>query len=339
MSEWIRKSPLASAGAIGVALILLSLITGFSQIKTEGLAWQEAHYGPYLDAVVSGEASAPSQYRVLTNYAVVAAWRFAETLGIPRPMGSTFVALRLLLNLALFALAFCFYRALKIPSYTIVIGLSALAWAMTQSNYGSLLALDAYTDILFYLLAALALVYRRPAWLVPIAVLAALNRETGFLIPIMALVASLAAFDGNHSHRDLRRNGVLALGLFVAIQLALWLSFGIRTWELHDSGATPGLSMLMHNLGNDAAWGHMAGTLGIVPLLALVSYRFWHPVLRPLCWTVVPIWVVGHLFTAPLEVSRVLLLPLVLLFIPGMLCGLAHSRNDVDSSAAAMVAS
>ena len=90
--------------------------------------------------------------------------------------------------------------------------------------------------------------------------------------------------------------------------------------------------MLRYNLGSDAAWGHVAGTLGIVPVLALISYRVWHPMLRPLFWSVVPLWFVIHLFCAPLDQSRVLLLPQVLVFIPGMLCGLAYWQGEPEDA-------
>ena len=322
MIERIRQHPYTAPAAIALALVLLSLITGFSQIKTEGLGWQEDHYMPQLDAVVAGEATAPAQYRLLTDYAVVAVCRVAEAMGVPRPIGLTFVALRLLQNGLLFGLSWCFYRKMGLHSYAIVIGLSALAWGMTQSNYGSDLAFNAYTDILFYLCGALVLLYRRYPLLVPLSALVALNRETGGLLPVLALVCALPAFGVVGKRRDLLHAGLVSLVLFGAIQLALHIYFGARDWAVHPSGATPGLSMLAYNLGNDGAWGHVAGTLGIVPVLALISHRRWHPLLRPLFWAVVPVWLVNHLLCAPLDVSRVLLLPMVLVFVPGMLCGL-----------------
>lgn len=331
--ERIRKHPMAQGSAIIVALLLLSLITGFSQIKTEGLGWQEANYKPMLDAAQAGAAPAPDQYRVLTDQVVVAACRLAETVGLPRPVGLTFVTIRLLQNITLFALAFCFYRALGLRPYAIVIGLSALAWGMTQSNYGSTLAFDAYTDMVFYLLAALALVYQRFYLLIPITVLAALNRETAVLLPIMA---GVYAFAGSTPRpKELLRISAAALVLFGMVQLALHLYFGPRDWVMHPSGATPGLAMLSYNLNNDAAWGHVAGTLGIVPLLALATWRHWHPLLRLLFWTVVPLWFLGHLLFAPLDQSRVLLLPTVLVLVPGMLCGLSALQGTRDESEAA----
>lgn len=328
--ERIRQHPVAHAGAISIALLLLSLITGFSQIKTEGLAWQEAHYLPVLESVVAGEAPAPDQYRVLTSHIVVAACRVAEAAGLPRPVGLTFVALRLLQNLTLFALAFYYYRRLGVQAYASLLGLSALAWGMTQSNYGADLSFDTYTDIVCFLAAALVLMHGRFHWLIPLTVLAALNRETSVFLFLMAVAWSLPRFGVTTHAGELRRIAVIVLVLFGSVQLAVRLYYGWPPWTIPPAGAAPGLALLRYNLGGDAAWGHAAGTLGIVPVLALAAYRQWQPALRPLFWAVVPAWSVLCLCCTPLDQSRVLLLPLVLVLVPGMLCGLGAFRDVRD---------
>lgn len=318
---------------IALALILLSLITGFSQIKTEGLAWQEANYWPRLEAVAKGNAPAPDQYRVLTDRLVVVAVEAAEALALPRPVGLTFVALRLLQNLLLFVLAYAFYRRLGIPPYPAVLGLSALAWGMTQANYGADLGFNASTDTLLYLGAALALVSGRPAWLVPITAIAALNRESSILIPYMALAFAVRRETRLTLDKAIAGPAFAALVVWCLLFTALHVSLGQRPWALHESGAAPGLEMLRYNLTNGAAWAHGFGMLGILPLLALMSWRGWAAPLKPIFWSVVPLWCIAQLLCAPLAQSRVLLLPQVLVFIPGVLCGLAYWRerreNDV----------
>lgn len=321
MIHRLQSNTRAQWCTVSAALLLLSLLAGFSQIKTEGLAWQEAHYLPQLEAVLAGDAPAPGQYRLLTDAVVVAACRVASSLDLPRPVGVTFVALRIAQNLALFFLAFFFYRRLGLSAYTAVFGLSALAWGMTQANYGADLGFNTYTDIILYLGAALALLERRYGWILPLSLLAALNRETGVFIPVMALACIHAANTGD-APRTSARPAWIALTGFVAVQVGLHLALGSRPWSMHESGATPGLGYLLYNLGNDAAWGHTFGVLGIVPVLALLARHAWHPLLRPLAWSVVPAWLVLHLLFAPLDQSRVLLLPQVLVFLPAMLCGL-----------------
>jgi len=318
--------------AVVVAVVLLSLITGFSQIKTEGLAWQEEHYLPQLEAAANHSAPAPWQYRVLTDRVVLGACRLAESFNLPRPVGLTFVALRLLQNLALFALAYAFYHRLGISPYLILLGLSAMAWGMTQANYGSTLAFDAYTDILFYLAAALALLAGRYWWIIPITLLAALNRETSGLIPVMALAFAYSQKRQGHDKRSLFRPAAIALGLYFLIFAGLRLGYGVRPWAGDEAGADPTFGFLLHNLSSDIAWGHAAGVLGVVPVLALLTYRAWHPILRPLFWSIVPMWMVVHLLLVPLDESRALLLPQILLFIPGLLCGIQHLRVENNES-------
>lgn len=300
-----------------LSLLLLSLIAGFSQIKTEGLAWQEAHYGPRLEAIARGEAPAPDRYRLLTNRAVVIACNIASGLKLPRPTGTTFVALRLLQNLLVFGIAYRYYRRLGIAPYPSLLGLSALAWGMTQSNYGSDLAFDAWTDLLFYLCAALALQEGRAWWFVGIAGLAALNRESSVLIPFMALACAL--YHGRRIDRSLAYAGGLALVVWVLVYLGIYLLLKPGTNGPADS---MGSGYFTQNLLSGSAWAHSVGALGIIPVLAILSWRGWSPLLRPVFWSVVPLWLVVHVVYTPVDQSRVLLLPQILVFIPGMLCGL-----------------
>lgn len=332
MNSFIKTAPIA------LALILLSLITGFSQIKTEGLAWQEANYWPRLEAVAKGTAPAPDQYRVLTDRLVVVAVKSAEAIGLPRPVGLTFVALRIAQNLLLFGLAFIFYRKLGIHPYPAVLGLSALAWGMTQANYGADLGFNASTDVMLYLGAALALVSGRPSWLVPITVVAALNRESSILIPYMALAFAVRRKPRPTLDKTFAGPAFAALAAWCVILIALHVSLGARPWALHESGAAPGFSFLRYNLTNRDAWEHGFGMVGILPLLALLSWRGWSPLLRPIFWSVVPLWCAATLFYAPVDQSRVLLLPQVLVFIPGLLCGLTYWRERRENNVPGLLA-
>ncbi len=323
---------------IALALILLSLITGFSQIKTEGLAWQEANYWPRLEAVARGTAPAPDQYRVFTDRMVVLAVKAVEALELPRPVGLTFIALRLFQNLLLFGLAYAFYRRLGIPPYPTVLGVSALAWGMTQANYGADLGFNASTDTLLYLSAALALVCGRPAWLVPITAIAVLNRESSILIPYMALACAVRREPRLTLDKAIAAPAFASLVVWCLLFVALHFSLGSRPWSLHESGAAPGFEILRYNLTNRDAWEHGFGILGFLPLLALLSWRGWAPPLKPVFWSVVPLWCIAQLFCAPLDQSRVLLLPQVLVFVPGVLCGLAYWRERQEKCARGILA-
>ena len=129
-----------------------------------------------------------------------------------------------------------------------------------------------------------------------------------------------------------------ALGVWCVLFVALHAGLGSRPWALHESGAAPGFSFLNYNLTNSAAWEHGFGLLGILPLLALLSWRSWPTLLKPIFWSVVPLWCIAQLFCAPLDQSRVLLLPQVLVFIPGVLCGLVYWRDRRENDAPGLLA-
>ena len=112
------------------------------------------------------------------------------------------------------------------------------------------------------------------------------------------------------------RYGAIALAVYGLAAAAMLADFRIRPWEGLETGASPYTGFLFRNLSSDAAWGHSFGVLGIVPLLALWVWRAWPDFLRPLLWSVVPAWCLLHLFLAPLDQARVLLLPQALVFLP-----------------------
>jgi hypothetical protein len=261
-----------------------------------------------------------------------------RSLRIPRPVGLTFVALRLFQNLLIFGMAYIFYRKLGIQAYAVVLGLSALAWGMTQANYGADLGFNASTDVLLYLGAALALVHGRYGWLVPITVIAVLNRESSILIPYMALAFAVRRKPRLSLERRIAAPAFAALAVWCVFFIALHALLGARPWALDESGAAPGLSLLRYNATNPHAWEHGFGAVGFLPVLALLSWRYWPSVLKTIFWSVVPLWCVGTVCFASIEQSRVLLLPQVLVFVPGVLCGLARWREARENKPTGLLA-
>jgi hypothetical protein len=73
-------------------------------------------------------------------------------------------------------------------------------------------------------------------------------------------------------------------------------------------------------------WDFVFQTLNVLPLLALIAWRRWSPELRAIGLAVAPAWVAIHLFTSVLAESRLLLVPLALVFIPGALAGLTREE-------------
>jgi hypothetical protein len=64
--------------------------------------------------------------------------------------------------------------------------------------------------------------------------------------------------------------------------------------------------------------------VNIVPLLAIFSWRRWPLELKAFGLTIVPFWVVIHLFTSVIAETRLLLVPFAVVLLPGALLALAE---------------
>lgn len=302
MSEGYPKRIL-SGSTVLVCVLLLSCIAVFNQVKAKGLGWQEEHYKAALDAVATGQASAPEQYRVLSAYATVWACRLMELAGIPRPVGTGLVAIRVIQNVIIFLLALAYYRRLGIPVYLGLLGVSALTWGMTLCTYESGLAIDVYTEIILYLWAGLVIVEGKPGWIVLITLLGALNRETSALIPFLLLAAG---------ERKGGVKGASSLAVYGAVFAALRLHYRGAEW-IPEASAAP--------------WVNLVGVLGVMPVLAALSAQIWPRTLRAAGWVIVPAWFAAHALFGGVAETRVLLLPQVMVFIPGALWSVMHVRE------------
>lgn len=328
------SSPLAIRIAVFGAVVLLSLLAVFNQVKALGLSWQETHYTARLEAVLHGDAGSPWQYRLLSDAVTVAVYRCLEAVGVPRPVGVAFVGIRIVQNIVLLLLALYLYRLLGIGYYLGLLGAMALAWAMTQTNYNSDLSINLYSENILYLLAAIAVLRGRALWLPCITLVAALNRETSGLIPCLALAALAPLPTGVLVPRAKVFQSLTAgLAIYGVVFVLLRLVLGARGWELHPDGAVQGWSLFVYNLGFLRSWVHLGATFGILPLLAFAGWRDWPRALQIWCVVLVPVWFVVHFFYGAVAETRLFLVPLVLVFTPGALFAVQASLSPAPREA------
>ena len=325
----VRKMRWGAWWAVSACAVLMALISVFNQVKAMGLSWQEEHYVARLEAVVGGTSTNPAQYRVLSDGLTVWACRAAEGVGVPRAVGVTFVLVRVLQNTVVFLLAVLYWRRLGLSMFLGVLGVAVLGWGMTLGNMDSDLAINAHTDVICYLLAGWAMVSGRLWWVVPITFLGALNRETSVLIPAMLMGVHVCCQRKSNARTEAIRVGVTSMAVYAVVFVAIRWYFGARPW----GGPTPGFALLMDNVGSAQTWGYLAGTFGLIPLLALASYRVWDTSLQRIFWVLVPVWVAAYFFCGVVFETRMFLLPQVMVFIPGMLIGVAHWRDRVVEEA------
>lgn len=308
---------------------LFSLFTVFVQVKALGLSYLEE--GGQIQrhvAVLQGTAGDPWQYRVLAEYLVEGVIRVFHRAGIPRPIASAFISFRVFQNVLIFLLAAIYYRKLGINTYTVLIGLSLLAWGMTHSLYDSDLQFNTYFDVIFYLLAGIFTLHGRYGLLIPLSGLAALNRETSGLIPFMPISVHVLSRPRNrYLLRKVAMISAAALLVYAGVFIGLRVFYGRRPL-ITPYGNSPGIELLRYNLGRYITWVQLFATLGLLPILALLSMPRWPRTLYAFFWAIVPIWFAVHLAASVMAETRLFLVPHALVFIPGALFGLMREGSD-----------
>jgi hypothetical protein len=316
--------------AIGSAL-LLSLFTVYLHAKELGRAYIDEYQIPRHLAMLAGHAGNPWQYRMLSAWIVEAVHQLFTNLAWPQPFLLAFLAVRVAQETLMFLVAWRYWGALGLSSAEALMGLAVLGWSVSYSTHGSDLQFNTYFDVLFYLLAALAVLRGRAWWVVPITLLAALNRETSGFIPLLPLVADWGAPE--------RRTGAIrvaaaGMAIYLAVFVGLRLAYGPQHLIL-PYGHKIGLDLLAYNLGRSRTWVQLMGTFNIVPVLALMAYARWPQTLRRFFWLVVPAWFLVHWVGAVMEETRLLLVPMALVFVPGALLLLRREASPSSEPAAA----
>jgi hypothetical protein len=280
------------------------------------------------DAILDRTQGDPWRFRLLSEWGAEGSLRVARALGFSQPAVVGFLGFRVLQNLAIFWLAWLYLRRLGFGWYESLFGLGLLAWGFTQALLHQAMSFNTYGDIAFYLAAALLILSRRWWWIVPLTIVAAVNRESSGLIPVMLMAMAWPLGWRSEEGRRALKIGAIALAAFAAayglVRLAVGPGFFIR-----PNGKDPGLELLEYNVARGMTWDNVFQTLNVLPLLALLAWRRWPAELKAFGVAVVPAWIGIHLFTSVLAESRLLLVPLALVFIPGALAGLGvGSRGE-----------
>ena len=291
------------------------------------LASLERHQLSGHKKILQGNAGNPYQYRILSVYIVEGFIVAFRVLGVHHPTVSAFISFRIVQNLLIFLLVFLYYQNLGLNTYVSLIGLSLLAWGMTHSLYESDLAFNTYFDLIFYLTAALSILKHQYLWIVPITGFAALNRETSGLIPFMLVLYSLYAQIDGRTRKSLLITALSAFGLYSIIYFGLRYAFGEQQLVL-GYGRHPGLEYLLFNITRAQSYIQIFATLGILPFMALLSFRQWPDSLRAFCWAIVPVWLLVHPFFGFIAETRYFLVPLALVFVPGTLFGIKGADKE-----------
>jgi hypothetical protein len=330
MTEYVRKNYLP---LILACVFLLSLLMVSYQIKFMTLEWYETTQWERTVRVIEGKSGTPWQYRLFTEGSVYLTVKVFEAVGVPRPIGVAFVLIRLLQNTLAFTLAVLFYRKLGMTVMEGLLGVSLLAFGMCHGLYDGDLTFNTYTDISIFLTAGLLILNGRFGWLIPLMLIAPFNRETSGCIPFMLLFSQLQLRPRLHVPKRVLIIFGVCLGLWMLFVggMRLPFIFGVRDYIIPTSGKSPGGgALLLSNLTWWRTWVFLFATVGLMPLLALVSWKGWPEGLKRFFWAVVPVWFPIHFACAHAAETRLFLVPQVLIFMPGALLGIKYWRDTTS---------
>lgn len=261
----------------------------------------------------------PWQYRILAPYATEAIAQIVSILGLSTPQTYfiAFMGVRFAEHLLIFGLAFLFYRKFTPNPFLILFSFIILSYAMSRAVFDSDLSISTYSDVIFFLLAAVFLWYNRPLWwFIPLCILAAFNRETAILIPVFLIADAINWRGFQSSIRSLPqlKIGALCLTLFTVIFVGLRIHYG------YPPRITPDIFYILWlncYLGHTHFWTF--GMFNILPLLTFIAFKRLPIRLKLLFWVIVPIWFIIHYSMTACHESRLFLVPTILVFMPAAL--------------------
>lgn len=319
-----------------VSSVLFSLLTVAIHARQLGIVYLEIgnQLKRHMD-VLQGTAIGHWQYRVLSDYLIEFLIQYYRKLGIFHPVASAFTSFRFIQGVMIFLTCHLYYRKLGLSTVHSLMGLSILAWGMTHANHDSDLQFNVYFDVFFFLAAGMVIISHRYLWIIPITILAASNRETSGLIPVLLFACYLPARTGKPPYFAITKAqwkpiviSAVALALYTTVFFGLRFILGPRPpWEPY--GHTPGFfgDVLPYNLFRSVTWIQMFATLGIIPILALMSFKKWPAHLRTYFWVIVPCWFFINAFYGTMAETRLFLVPQAMVFIPGALFLLQYAND------------
>ena len=243
---------------------------------------------------------------------------------------------------------FIFYLSWKLWSFfvksklLIFLGINFLALSLGNAVAVADLSFNTYLDIIFYLLTAIIIVYKKNSLLLlPIIICGAFNRETSIMIPALYFISQtdftkfkLCKSSWNSIVFPSKRTWlftVLLYTLFFSIFIGLRLYFGYKPQQVWKAAA--GLPMLKLNLFSAVAVKsimELIGTFAVIPLIILYYFKSIPHLLKKWFLFIVPIWFGVHFVSVVAYQTRLFIVPLVIIMIPILLWLI---ENEINNSA------
>ena len=242
-----------------------------------------------------------------------------------------FIFFRFLEHLLIYLLAWKLWSCFVKSKLLIFFGINFLALALGNAVAVADLSFNTYMDIIFYLITANIIVYKKKPWpLVPLTILAAFNRETSILIPAVYFISQTDFTQFTFKKPSLKaivfpaRNTwlftILLYILFFAVFTGLRLYFGYKPQQVWKAPA--GLPMLKLNLFSAVgakAYMELIGTYAVIPLIILYYFRRFPPLLKKWFLFLVPVWFMVHYVSVVAYQTRLFMVPFIMIMMPMLL--------------------
>lgn len=315
--------------AVCLTALLLGSATTWQYIQARGIEYLErGHQIRRHNLIMEGHGGNPWQYRVLAPFMVDYLIRFFRSLNTPYHLATSFILFRVVQDTAIFILSYVYYRKLGSSRWMTFLGMLILAFGMGTSHYDSDFQFNTFFDVIFYLLAGLAILDRRLWLVVPITILAAFNRETSGLIPVMVLAATVLS-KGILPWKRGVGVAVLCLVVYAAIWKCLRVIYpGQAVIVAYDH--PPGLPLLWYNISRSVTWINLAYTLNLAPFISLFGVWYSRFELKAFFIAIVPIWFVVHALSSVMAETRLFLVPLAIVFVPATLAAISQVTKIIS---------
>jgi hypothetical protein len=282
----------------------------------------------------------PWQYRILSAYMAESFIQLFRHSGIKYEYFWGFFTFRTLLNLILFMLLYRYTASISNNPYLNLLFISISFYFLIHSDFDSDLNFNTIIDVILYLLTLYILqTNKKISWIIVLTILGALNRETSIFIPFILLIWNLSfSYEAGILQISEKRQHTFTLFLinfvlFSAIFISLRLIYGYRSPLIE-----PSLDLFWVNLKfigditelNDKNAYYQTFTAGIFIVFIVGSGMFkLNKEKRVIFFSIVPTWIILHLFLGRLVEARLLLVPIVSICMPFLAEIIAKYNNNL----------
>ncbi len=269
-------------------------------------------------AVLYGDAPNPWQYRVLSEWILEAfIYISSNLLRLENAASISLLGFRLVQNFILLTVAYIYFVKLGITKAVSIYGIFLLAGGMLHIFYQSDLSFNTYFDVIFYLLAGVLILDEKYEWVPVLMIAASLNRETSVMIPVLLIAWAWLRKSSNWTKALI--SGLIGLLVWGLVFAALHMYYpNAPMFKLGDE-ILPGWALFRYNLSVPKMSILLLQTLGFLPLIGIIAYRYWNLFVRICFLLLVPVWIAIHAFSSVWAETRVFLVLLSMAFIPAVL--------------------